>query len=40
MSVLALIVGMTGVTALVVSAQGRVLRRSHQEPPQHFTELG
>ncbi len=40
MSVLALDVGTTGVTALVVSEQGQVLRRGQQEFLQHSTELG
>ena len=40
MSVLALDVGTTGVTALVVSEQGAVLRRGYQEFPQHFPRPG
>ena len=40
MSVLALDVGTTGVTALVVSEQGAVLRRGYQEFPQHFPQPG
>ena len=40
MSVLALDVGTTGVTALVVSEDGNVLRRGYQEFPQHFPRPG
>ena len=40
MSVLALDVGTTGVTALVVSEDGSVLRRGYQEFPQHFPQPG
>ncbi len=40
MSVLALDVGTTGVTALVVSEDGSVLRRGYQEFPQHFPRPG
>ena len=40
MSVLALDVGTTGVTALVVSEDGAVLRRGYQEFPQHFPQAG
>jgi len=40
MSVLALDVGTTGVTALVVSEEGAVLRRGYQEFPQHFPQPG
>src|SRR5687767_15881958 len=40
MSVLALDVGTTGVTALVVSEDGRDLRRGYQEFPQHFPRPG
>ena len=40
MSALALDVGTTGVTALVVSAGGAVLRRGYQEFPQHFPRPG
>jgi glycerol kinase len=40
MSVLALDVGTTGVTALVVSEEGKVLRRGYQEFPQHFPRPG
>ncbi len=40
MSVLALDVGTTGVTALVVSEAGAVLRRGYQEFPQHFPRPG
>jgi glycerol kinase len=40
MSVLALDVGTTGVTALVVSETGEVLRRGYQEFPQHFPRPG
>ena len=40
MSVLALDVGTTGVTALVVSETGAVLRRGYQEFPQHFPRPG
>ncbi len=40
MSVLALDVGTTGVTALVVSEDGGVLRRGYQEFPQHFPRPG
>ena len=40
MSVLALDVGTTGVTALVVSEDGAVLRRGYQEFPQHFPQPG
>ncbi len=38
--VLALDQGTTGSTALVVSAEGHVLGRGHQEFPQHFPEPG
>jgi glycerol kinase len=40
MSVLALDVGTTGVTALVVSEDGAVLRRGYQEFAQHFPRPG
>jgi glycerol kinase len=40
MSVLALDVGTTGVTALVVSDDGSVLARGYQEFPQHFPRAG
>ena len=40
MSVLALDVGTTGVTALVVSETGAVLRRGYQEFAQHFPRPG
>jgi glycerol kinase len=40
MSVLALDVGTTGVTALVVAEDGGVLTRGYQEFPQHFPEPG
>ncbi len=40
MSVLALDVGTTGVTALVVSEAGAVLSRGYQEFPQHFPRPG
>ena len=40
MSVLAIDGGTTGVTALVVSEDGRVLRRGYQEFPQHFPRPG
>ncbi|MCW2614306.1 MAG: glpK [Frankiales bacterium] len=40
MSVLALDVGTTGVTALVVGEDGGVLRRGYQEFPQHFPQPG
>jgi glycerol kinase len=40
MSVLALDVGTTGVTALVVSEDGSVQRRGYQEFPQHFPHPG
>ena len=40
MSVLALDVGTTGVTALVVAEDGRVVRRGYQEFPQHFPRPG
>ncbi len=40
MSVLAIDCGTTGVTALVVSEDGRVLSRGYQEFPQHFPEPG
>ncbi len=40
MSVLAIDCGTTGVTALVVSDDGRVRSRGYQEFPQHFPEPG
>ncbi|MEX2290700.1 MAG: glycerol kinase GlpK [Mycobacteriales bacterium] len=40
MSVLALDVGTTGVTALVVAEDGGILRRGYQEFPQHFPQPG
>ena len=40
MSVLAIDCGTTGVTAVVVSEQGAILRRGYQEFPQHFPESG
>ena len=40
MSVLALDVGTTGVTALVVGADGTVQARGYQEFPQHFPRAG
>jgi glycerol kinase len=40
MSVLALDVGTTGVTALIVSEDGGILRRGYQEFPQHFPRPG
>ncbi len=40
MSVLAIDAGTTGVTALVVTADGRVAARGYQEFPQHFPEPG
>ena len=40
MSVLALDVGTTGVTAVVVSERGTVLTRGYQEFPQHFPRPG
>src|SRR5919107_6164615 len=40
MSVLALDAGTTGVTALVVSAQGAVVARGYQEFGQHFPRPG
>jgi glycerol kinase len=40
MSVLAIDCGTTGVTALVVSEDGRVLGRGYQEFPQHFPRPG
>ena len=40
MSVLALDVGTTGVTALVVGAEGSVQARGYQEFPQHFPRAG
>lgn len=40
MSVLALDVGTTGVTALVVSESGAVLSRGYEEFPQHFPRPG
>jgi glycerol kinase len=39
-SVLAIDAGTTGVTALVVGADGRVLSRGYQEFPQHFPRPG
>jgi glycerol kinase len=39
-SVLAIDAGTTGVTALVVSADGAVLSRGYQEFPQHFPQPG
>ena len=40
MSVLAIDAGTTGVTALVVAEDGRVLSRGYQEFPQHFPRPG
>ena len=40
MSVLALEIGTTGVTALVVAEDGSVLARGNQEFPQHFPRPG
>jgi glycerol kinase len=40
MSVLAVDAGTTGVTALVVGEDGRVLARGYQEFPQHFPQPG
>ncbi len=40
MSVLAIDAGTTGVTALVVSTDGRVASRGYQEFPQHFPQPG
>lgn len=40
MSALALDVGTTGVTAMVVFEQGQVPSRGYQEFPQHSTEPG
>ncbi|MCU1673856.1 MAG: glycerol kinase [Frankiales bacterium] len=40
MSVLAIDAGTTGVTALVVGEDGRVLSRGYQEFPQHFPKPG
>ena len=40
MSVLALDVGTTGVTALVVGAEVSVRARGYQELPQHFPRAG
>jgi glycerol kinase len=40
MSVLALDVGTTGVTALIVSERGTILRRGYEEFPQHFPRPG
>ncbi|MDT7547104.1 MAG: glycerol kinase [Actinomycetota bacterium] len=40
MSVLAIDAGTTGVTALVVGEDGRVLNRGYQEFPQHFPRPG
>ena len=40
MSVLAIDAGTTGVTALVVSEQGRVISRGYQEFTQHFPQPG
>jgi sugar (pentulose or hexulose) kinase len=40
MSVLAIDVGTTGVTALVVTEDGRVASRGYQEFPQHFPRPG
>ena len=40
MSVLAIDAGTTGVTALVVGEDGRVLSRGYQEFPQHFPQPG
>ncbi|GII86935.1 glycerol kinase [Sphaerisporangium siamense] len=40
MSVLAVDAGTTGVTALVVSEQGRVVAKGHREFPQHFPAPG
>jgi glycerol kinase len=40
MSILAVDAGTTGVTALVVDARGRVVRRSTHEFPQHFPQPG
>ena len=40
MSVLAIDAGTTGVTALVVSPEGRVVVRGYQEFPQHFPRPG
>ena len=40
MTVLAIDAGTTGVTALVVASDGRVLSRGYQEFPQHFPQPG
>ncbi len=40
MSVLAIDAGTTGVTALVVTPEGRVVARGYQEFPQHFPRPG
>ena len=40
MSVLAIDAGTTGVTALVVGADGALLSRGYQEFPQHFPRPG
>ena len=39
-AVLAIDAGTSGITALVVSAEGRIVARSHQEFPQHFPQPG
>ena len=40
MSVLAIDAGTTGVTALVVTPDGRIAARGYQEFPQHFPRPG
>ncbi|HVE73489.1 MAG TPA: FGGY family carbohydrate kinase, partial [Mycobacteriales bacterium] len=40
MSVLAIDAGTTGVTALVVSAEGAITGRGYREFPQHFPRPG
>src|ERR1051325_9073309 len=40
MTVLAIDAGTTGVTCLVIAADGRVLRRGYREVPQHFPQPG
>ncbi|HEY3530257.1 MAG TPA: FGGY family carbohydrate kinase, partial [Nocardioides sp.] len=40
MSVLAIDAGTTGVTAVVVTPEGRIAARGYQEFPQHFPRPG